>query len=172
VISTETQKTKIDSKLDTQLVELVGRNWLTVQLLQAGLEVARPERDRGIDLIAYRDLDEKQQFLAYPVQMKAFLNEVFSIDPKYEKFPRLILAYVWNLADLTLTKCFALTFKETLQVADEMGYTKTASWLTGAGSGKRGYFTSAPSKQLKDLLSPFEMSSPEKWLSKFNNVHD
>ena len=65
----------MDSKLDTQLVELVGRNWLTVQPLQAGLEVARPERDRGIDLIAYRDLDEKQQFLAYPIQMKAFLNE-------------------------------------------------------------------------------------------------
>ena len=172
VITTKTQKTKIDSKLDPQLVELVGRNWLTVQLLQAGLEVARPERDRGIDLIAYRDLDEKQQFLAYPIQMKAFLNEVFSIDPKYEKFPRLILAYVWNLADLTLTKCFALTFKEALQVADEMEYTKTASWLTGARSGKRGYFTSAPSKQLKDLLSPFEMSSPEKWSSKFNNVHD
>ena len=126
VISTETRKPKMDSKLDTQLVELVGRNWLTVQPLQAGLEVARPERDRGIDLIAYRDLDEKQQFLAYPIQMKAFLNEVFGIDPKYEKFPRLILAYVWNLANLTQTRCFALTFKEALQIAEGMGYTKTA----------------------------------------------
>jgi len=52
--------------MDPQLVELAGRNWLTSQLLQAGLEVARPERDRGIDLIAYRDMDERNRFLAYP----------------------------------------------------------------------------------------------------------
>lgn len=44
--------------VDTQLVELAGRNWLASELLRAGLEVARPERDRGIDLIAYVDLDE------------------------------------------------------------------------------------------------------------------
>lgn len=37
-------------RVDTQLVELAGRNWLASELLRAGLEVARPERDRGIDL--------------------------------------------------------------------------------------------------------------------------
>jgi len=148
------------------LVELVGRNWLTSQLLRAGLEVALPERDRGIDLIAYRDLDEKQQFLAYPIQMKAATDEVFSIDRKYEKFPRLILAYVWNIGDSTRTKCFALTYEETIHIADKMEYTKTPSWQTG-----RRYSTTAPSKELKELLGPFEMSSPEKWLSKFNDSH-
>ncbi|MHB2036215.1 MAG: hypothetical protein ACYCPW_05680 [Nitrososphaerales archaeon] len=49
--------------MDTQLVELAGRNWLTSELLKAGLEVARPERDRGIDLIAYVDRGGGRKFL-------------------------------------------------------------------------------------------------------------
>ena|SRR2546425_11957322 len=149
-------------RIDSQLVELAGRNWLTSQLLQAGLEVARPERDRGIDLIAYRDVDQTLQFLAYPIQMKAATHEGFNLYPKYEKFPRLILAYVWNLGDTSRTKCFALTYKEAFRVADEMGYTETDSWLSGGRSKIRGYSTTAPSKRLKELLAPFEMT-PEKW---------
>lgn len=151
--------------MDTQLVELAGRNWLTSELLRAGLEVARPERDRGVDLIAYRDIDEKHQFNACPIQMKAATGEVFSLDPKYEKFPRLVLAYIWHLGDPIRTKCFALTYAEALQVADEMGWTKTPSWLTGGRNKQRGYSTTAPSERLKSLLVPFEMTS-EKWLEK------
>jgi hypothetical protein len=106
--------------VDTQLVELEGRNWLTSQLLKAGLEVARPERDKGIDLIVYRDIDETHQFLAYPIQMKAATRAVFSLYPKYEKFSNLILAYVWNLGDSTRTKCFALTYAQALGIADQI----------------------------------------------------
>jgi hypothetical protein len=153
--------------MDSQLVELAGRNWLTSELLQAGLEVARPERDRGIDLIAYRDLDERQRFLAYPIQMKAATGEIFSLDPKYERFPRLILAYVWNLGNSTQTKCFALTFEAALGIADKMGWTKTDSWITGGRNKKRGYSTTAPSKRLRIMLAPFEMNH-EKWLSFFS----
>jgi hypothetical protein len=59
-------------------VELAGRNWLASELLRAGLEVARPERDRGIDLIAYLDLDERvSSFLACPIQMKAATGALF-----------------------------------------------------------------------------------------------
>jgi hypothetical protein len=39
--------------MDDQLLELCGRHRLTESLLGAGLEVAFPARDRGIDLIAY-----------------------------------------------------------------------------------------------------------------------
>ncbi len=42
--------------IDPQVVELLGRNKLISDLLRAGLEVALPMRDRGIDLIAYVDL--------------------------------------------------------------------------------------------------------------------
>ena len=48
--------------MDTQTTELVGRNFLVSELLRAGLEVARPERDRGIDLVAYVDLDPEGRF--------------------------------------------------------------------------------------------------------------
>jgi len=153
----------LKTKLDSKLVELAGRNWLTSELLRAGLEVARPERDRGIDLIAYRDIGEKKQFVAYPIQMKAASASTFSIDPKYAKFARLIMAYVWDLNDSAVTKCFALTYAEALQVATEMGYTRTPSWLTGGRTQKRGYTTTAPSRKLCALLSPFQMDS-EKWV--------
>lgn len=42
-----------ESKLDSQAVEILGKNKLINELLKAGLEVASPIRDRGIDLIAY-----------------------------------------------------------------------------------------------------------------------
>jgi hypothetical protein len=161
-------KRPMSNRVDTQLVELAGRNWLASELLRAGLEVARPERDRGIDLIAYLDLDQAiGNFLACPIQMKAATGAVFSLTPKYAKFPRLILAYVWNLGDSTQTKCFALTYAEALAVADEMGYTKTDSWQTGGRNKIPGYSTTAPSARLRELLVPFEMN-PDKWRNKIN----
>ena len=147
--------------MDTQLVELAGRNWLTSELLSAGLEVARPERDRGIDLIVYRDrgVDGKQQFLAFPIQMKAATGEVFSLDPKYQKIPRLILVYVWHLGKPSETKCYALSYEQALSVADTMGWTKTDSWLTGGRNKLRGYSTTKPSIRLQKLLEPYLMDS-------------
>jgi hypothetical protein len=84
--------------MDSQVVELLGRNHLVGELLRAGLEVSLPLRDRGIDLIAYADLDERvKSFVARPIQMKASSSSSFSIDAKYAKFPELILAHVWHL---------------------------------------------------------------------------
>ena len=108
------------SKLDKQLIELAGRNWLASQLQSAGIQVARPERDRGIDLIAYIDRDERvgklETFVARPIQLKAASCKSFSLDPKYEKVPGLILAYVWNLATPSETVCVALSFRPTIAV--------------------------------------------------------
>lgn len=102
-------------KPDPQLVELQGRNWLASELMRAGIEVARPERDRGVDLIAYVDLDARiGKFVACPIQMKAATRSVFSLYPKYAKFPGLLLAYVWNLGSPPNTQCFALTYPVTL----------------------------------------------------------
>lgn len=154
------------TRIDTQLVELAGRNWLASELLRAGIEVARPERDRGVDLIAYIDLDMRiKNFVACPIQMKAATGSIFSLDPKYAKFPHLILAYVWNLGVSSDTKCFALTYAEAYRLAVTMGWTKTASWQHGGNGGRRGYSTTAPSKRLRKLLDRYEMDS-EKWRSK------
>ena len=67
--------------MDTQTIEILGRNRLVNELLVAGLEVAMPLRDRGIDLIAYVDLAAAvSKFAAVPIQMKAASERAFSIE--------------------------------------------------------------------------------------------
>jgi hypothetical protein len=147
----------------TQLVELAGRHWLTGQLLAAGLEVARPERDHGIDLIVYADLDaQAADFVALPVQMKAASTRSFSLNPRYERFYRLLLVYVWYVDSPAQTTCYALTYIEALTVAADMGWTKTASWLTGAATQRRGYVNTQPGERLVSLLQPYQMN-PQRW---------
>jgi hypothetical protein len=111
--------------LDSQVIELLGHNRLTDEILRSGLEVAHPTRDRGIDLIAYADLETNvAAFVARPIQMKAASTQSFAIDRKYAKFPNLLIAFVWNLVgppDQIVT--FALSYQEALSVADKMGYT-------------------------------------------------
>ena len=59
-----------EAKIDTQVVELIGRSRLIIELLGAGLEVAVPIRDRGVDLIVYVDLETKaRSFIARPIQL-------------------------------------------------------------------------------------------------------
>jgi hypothetical protein len=83
---------------DKQVIEILGRNRLVDELLSAGLEVALPLRDRGIDLIAYADSgDGLPEFAARPIQMKAASCESFSLDSKYSKFHDMILAFIWNI---------------------------------------------------------------------------
>ena len=40
--------------MDSQQVELIGRNWLISELVRVGLEVATPVRDNGVDLLVSR----------------------------------------------------------------------------------------------------------------------
>jgi hypothetical protein len=148
-------------KIDTQVVELIGRNRLVSELLRAKLEVAVPARDRGIDLIAYADLStDVKRFIAKPIQMKAASRASFSVAKKFERVADLIVAYVWYLEDLHKAVTFALTTKEALDIADAMGFLKTPYWE------KHGYWASnKPGVELRKLLLPFEMDS-EKWRAK------
>lgn len=50
----------VGKELDSQTVEIIGRNRLIHDLLLAQLEIALPLRDRGIDLIAYKDQGEER----------------------------------------------------------------------------------------------------------------
>ena len=134
---------------DPQLVELRGRNWLTSQLLQAGLEVARPERDRGIDLIAYRDIDEKQQFLAYPIQMK-LCSYVVKYDHGFAPNP------YW---DYCTVACCKGRYRKNLKEGD---------WLVGTssktrhGTGTRLIYA----MQIAELLSFGHYSSDSRFRAK------
>ena len=144
---------------DTQVTELMGRNYLVNQLLAAKVEVAIPVRDHGVDLIAYLDLETiAGGYSARPIQIKSSSAEAFSIDTKYSKFPHLILAYIWNLRSEKNVVVYGLDYEDALSVADKMGYLKTESWARGK------YTTTAPSEKLKKLLKRYEMNSGT-WVS-------
>jgi hypothetical protein len=146
--------------MDSQVVEILGRNRLVDELLRAGLEVALPMRDRGIDLVAYSDLaPEIRRFSAIPIQMKACSSSAFSIDAKYAKFPNLIIAHIWNIDTPDHVITFATTFAESLSIAEAMGWTATESWA-------KGYYTNTrPGARLREFLEPFRMT-PERWRQK------
>jgi hypothetical protein len=75
-VASVTKRTR--NKRRDQVVEVIGRSRLIETLFQARFEVARPERDYGIDLIAYVDRHiGPKSFIAYPLQLKAASNEQF-----------------------------------------------------------------------------------------------
>ncbi len=145
--------------LDTQTIELIGRHRLASELMEAGLEVAFPARDRGVDLIAYADIDAQLgRFVARPIQMKAASQCSFGVWSKYLKINDLLLAYVWNVGGDAVT--YALTCREAIAIADAMGWTRTASWTE-----KGGYVTTRPTSKLYAFLEPHRMT-PDKWRRK------
>lgn len=137
--------------MDSQTVEIIGRNYLVSRLVSDGLDVARPERDRGVDLIAYLDMDEIGRFVACPIQMKASTAASFSLYRKYERIAHLLLAYIWYANDPHRACAYALRYPEAKSVADEMGWTRTESWRRGV------YSTTRPSQHLRTLLEPYRM---------------
>jgi hypothetical protein len=149
--------------MDSQTVEIIGRNYLVSMLVSDGLEVARPERDRGIDLIVYLDLDETGRFVACPIQMKAATTASFSLSSKYERIAQLLLAYVWYANDPDQACAYALRYHEAKSVADKMGWTSTESWRRGA------YSTTRPSHRLQMLLDPYRMRAGD-WRRKVQNA--
>jgi hypothetical protein len=145
--------------MDTQKIEIIGRNRLVNELLEAGLEVAEPLRDRGVDLIAYLDVDDEiDRFVAFPIQLKVSSERRFGVMRKYDRFPNLILAYVWGIGVGKIAVTYALTQREATGIAENMGWTATASW-------ERGGYSSAVSSRLGELLEPFKMTSSS-WRAK------
>ncbi|BCM03219.1 hypothetical protein ACQCP0_23670 [Ralstonia pseudosolanacearum] len=150
---------------DTQLTEIFGRNRLINDLLRSGIEVATPVRDRGVDLIAYVDIDEQiGKFAAVPIQIKAATQRSFSIDRKYAKFPDLLLAFVWGVQKPEAATIYALTYLESLDVGESMGWLQTESWREGGR-----YTTTAPSERLLGLLSRYEVQ-PGTWKARITSV--
>lgn len=151
-------------KLDTQAIEILGRNRLVSELIRAGLEVAFPIRDRGIDLIAYGDrLHPGRAFPAVPIQMKCALNKSFSIDKKFEKSPQLLIAYVWGIEGET-HETFVMTYQDALKIASDMGYTNTPCWKKEKGK----YASCRPGKKLEKMIREFQMT-PERWREKLSD---
>ena len=145
--------------MDSQRVELLGRNLLISELICAGLEVAISMRDRGVDLVAYADQTSRvEAFVAVPIQMKAASKRSFGIDRKYAKIANLLLVHVWNVESPSEVAIFALRYPEALALAERKGWTATSSWERGA------YSNSNPGKELREMLEPYRMTT-EKWWS-------
>lgn len=143
--------------MDSQQTEILGRNLLITELVRAGVEVALPLRDHGVDLLAYVDIDEqekgagsKTKFTAVPIQMKAATATNFSLNKKYERLANLLLVYVWHVGD-DKPEFFALTYAQALSVAHASGWTTTASW------GKGAYATTRVGKDIRVRLEPYRM---------------
>lgn len=153
-----------DLALDTQTVEILGTNLLIEELVRDGLEVARPIRDRGVDLIAYLDIGDQASFVAVPFQLKASSTRSFAIDRKYARVNNLVLAFVWGIQSPEHRASYAMTYAEALGVAQAMGYLDTNSWIDGAK-----YSTQEPSKRLLALLQPHRMG-PGRWIEKVSAV--
>jgi hypothetical protein len=152
--------------MDTQTIELMGRHRLAAELLQAGLEVAEPSRDRGVDLIAYADMDRQiGRFVARPIQMKAASRRSFGIWRKYLKIHDLVFAFVWHLDRQAKPETYALTSAEANEIGREMGWTRSASW-----KNRGGYVTTKPGDKLLGLLVPYRMTKPEQWWEKITET--
>lgn len=137
--------------MDTQQVEIIGRNLLISACIADGLEVSQPLRDRGIDLIIFDDHARQGQFSALPVQLKASSSRSFSVHAKYEKFQNLIMAYTWYSDNPVNAELYIMTYQDAIKIAEQMGWLATSSWIEGGG-----YSTQSPSKKLIKLLEEFK----------------
>ena len=155
---------------DTQITALAGHHYLISQLLAAGIEVATPVRDHGIDLIAYVDrIEATGQFFACPIQLKTNEDERFSLHRKYENFPNLLMVYAWNISSTTSRTLYALTYREAEKLLQKgpkgTDHTKTNSWTKENGS-----YHFRVNADWQDLLKPYQMTESKQWEEKILEV--
>ena len=147
--------------MDKQQIGLIGKHILIANLIAANLEVAEPLRDRGIDLIAYRDGFAGEEFEACPIQLKTATDETFELYSKYERFHRLRIVYVWNVRNPKDAEFYCLTYPEAITVLKSMKH-KGFSIL----EEQKHWVTTKPSGALKILLKDFQVNVPEDWPSR------
>lgn len=135
--------------MDTQQVEILGTSILKSFLIAGDVEVAKPERDNGIDLIAFY-CRELRAFTAVPIQIKSASHKCFSIDRKYQNIPNLWMAYTWNVINPEYAEVYLMEYASAIYIGDQMGYTSSPTWIN---TGK--YSTSSPSVQLINMIGEF-----------------
>jgi len=131
--------------MDSQQVEIAGKSILTSLFVSENIEVAKPVRDKGIDLIIYSN-KSSDKFNAIPIQLKASTNKGFSIDSKYAKFPNLHMAYVWNVGDPQKSEIFIISYQQAVQLTNAL-----TKYFTKHGN----YAVTRPSKKFILLISKF-----------------
>jgi hypothetical protein len=134
-------------------VEAAGLAYLKLRLLQAGYEVAVPDFDNGIDLIAFQEPTEaRPAFKAWPIQLKAATSTSFGVHAKYQNRD-IYYAFVWNVFSTPVL--FILSYQEALSI---LGQKKASTHSFRVGGS---YDTTNPSAKIRSDLEPF--SKPEAW---------
>jgi len=141
----------MNHQLDKQQVEILGRNFLVSQIIAEGLEVAMPLRDEGVDLVVYTGRASQSIFNAVPIQLKVASDAVFSVDTKYQAFPSMILAYVWGIQSAEGMQLHLMTYRDALEVAEELGWTRTKALMHGGI-----YTTNKPSQRVLEAIAKHE----------------
>ncbi len=149
--------------MDKQQIGLVGKHLLIANLVGAGIEVAEPLRDRGVEVIAYNDKLKNGRFVARPIQIKTAAGEWFGLSKRYEAFNELRIVFIWHTDEPSKALFFALSYAEALNVlrstrSGKKNYAKTSSW-----KDRENYVTTRPSSTLKKLLEKYQVDSPGKW---------
>jgi hypothetical protein len=145
-----------DRWVDTQQIEIVGRSLLTAMLVADDIEVATPLRDRGVDLFAYLDTGFVK---AVPLQLKSYSGHGFSVNRKYEKFDTMRIVHLWHVHEPSKAQAFCLTNSESFELAQQFGWTATASWRKGR------YSVTKPGPKVVAALQPF-LVRPGEWPSR------
>jgi hypothetical protein len=156
-------------KMDTQQIGIIGKHILIADLLLAGLEVAEPIRDHGIDRIVFRDSnvdsEDPVKFSARPIQLKTSSKKTFELYRKYDRFDELRIVYVWNAESiwvegfLSRPVIYCLKYKDAEEILKAGKHTETKSWNPG-----RHWFTNNPSPEMVKRLEKFQVKSPKDWL--------
>ena len=144
--------------MDKQQIGLIGKHILIANLFAANLEVAEPLRDRGLDLIAFRDGMDGGEFEACPIQLKTASAATFNLDEKYDHFPGLRIVYVWGVEQPANASLYALTYQQAKSILVDMKFAKSPTW---ENTGK--YAQTRPSKELKNKLKDYLVGDPTEW---------
>lgn len=136
--------------MDTQQIELVGRAALESHLIREGFEVARPARDKGIDLIVFLD-EPSLPFAALPIQLKSYSGTTFGVWRKYEGMTDLVHVYIWNV--FHAPRFFMMDYAEASGLIPE-ARKRTRSW--NRENARAGWsWTKAP-REIASALPGFE----------------
>lgn len=136
--------------MDTQQIELVGRAALESRLIREGFEVARPTRDKGIDLIVFLD-EPSLPFAALSIQMKSYRGTRFGVWRKYEGMTDLVHVYVWNVLDAP--RFFLMNWAEAAALVPEQRK-RTPSW--NREDSKAGWSWKNPPRDVASELVRYE----------------
>lgn len=143
--------------LDTQQIEILGRNLLVSALLREGIEVALPLRDNGIDLLAYTGyFDESGVARMTPIQLKCASTTAWGLKKKYARIRDLHLVYVWHVAAGSDPEFHCMRYEDAEQVLVERNYAR--EYWQEHGS----YAVNGVGGDLRESLAKFKVK-PGEW---------